>query len=121
MAKIAAITEMAQWQKLWEDSKASDAPTVLIFKRSQICPTSHFAEGIFNRYVSGLKDAPDLKIFSVDVIAARPISRQIAADTGIQHESPQALLIKGERKIAWNASHGDIDEDALKQHVPATK
>ena len=121
MAKIEAITDMAQWQKLWEQSKAADAPAVLIFKRSQICPTSHFAEGIFNHYISSLKEAPNLKIYSVDVIAARPVSRQIAADTGIEHESPQALLIKGDRKVAWNASHGDIDEDALKQHVPAAE
>ena len=119
MAKINPMTDIAQWQKLWEQSKLADAPAILIFKRSQICPTSHFAEGIFNRYIGKLAEKPALQIYSVDVIAARPISRQIAADTGIQHESPQALLIKPGRNVAWNASHGDIDEEALTKYVPA--
>ena len=118
MAKITTLTEMAQWQQLWEQSKQADAPSVLIFKLSPICPTSHYAESNFNRYVGKLSENPALQIYSVDVIAARPISRQIASDTGIQHESPQALLIQAGRNVAWNASHGEIDEEALRKHVP---
>lgn len=119
MAKIIPITDMAAWQHAWDASKAADAPAVLIFKRSPICPTSFFAEGIFNRVITKLKENPALQIFSVDVIANRPISQRIAADTGVQHQSPQAILILAGRKIAWTASHGDIDEAALKENLPS--
>ncbi|MEI6231427.1 MAG: monothiol bacilliredoxin BrxC family protein [Planctomycetota bacterium] len=119
MATIQSLTDMSHWQTLWEEVNVPNAPSLLIFKRSPTCPTSFWAEGIFRGYVAALPERESLLIYSVDVVAARPISRQIAADTGIQHESPQAILINAGPKIAWNASHGDIDNEALTQYVPA--
>jgi bacillithiol system protein YtxJ len=118
MAHIESLAEVAEWQALWENAKRPAAPTLLIFKRSPICPTSHFAERIFNLFAASLPENPALQIYSVDVIAARPVSQRIAADTGISHESPQALVIQAGQNISWNASHGDIEREALEKHVP---
>ena len=117
MAQIETLTEVAQWQSLWESSKLAAAPTLLIFKRSPICPTSHFAERIFNLFAASLPDKLALRIYSVDVIGARPVSQRIAADTGITHQSPQTLLIQPGQKVAWHASHEDIERDALEKNV----
>ena len=104
---------MAQWNTLWESQRGADAGVLLVFKRSPICPTSHFIEGVFNRYVSKLAAPAKMRINSVDVIGARPVSQKIAADTGIRHESPQAIAIGPGQKVLWHGSHGDVDEDAL--------
>ena len=113
MAEIKPINDLEQWKTLWEAQSAADAGLLLVFKRSPICPTSHFVESVFNRYISKLNTTGKVSIVSVDVIGARPVSQRIAADTGIRHESPQALVIGPGKKIIWNASHGDVDEEAL--------
>ena len=113
MADIVPIVDNEAWAALWSAEKAEGSGALLVFKRSPICPTSHFVEGIFNRYVAKLPASKELKIISVDVVGARPVSQRIAADTQIRHESPQALLIGPGQKVLWNASHGDIDDESL--------
>jgi bacillithiol system protein YtxJ len=121
MAAIETLSSVQDWNILWEAQKAEDAGGLLVFKRSPICPTSHFVEANFNRFVNALPQSKDLKIVSVDVVNARPVSQRIAADTKIRHESPQALLISRGQNIIWNASHGDVDEAALTQALAAAK
>lgn len=118
MAKINPLASIEDWQKAWEAQKADNADSLLIFKRSPICPTSHFVEGVFTRFVDALPDSP-LRIVSVDVIGARPVSQQIAKDTGVRHESPQAILIRAGQKIAWHASHECVDDEALEKNLAA--
>ena len=117
MAKIKPISTVSEWQALWEAQQAAPAGALLVFKRSPICPTSHFVEGVFTQFIAGLPDSADLTVVSVDVIGARSVSQRVAADTGIRHESPQVLLIGAGQKILWHDSHGGIDEEALRTHL----
>jgi bacillithiol system protein YtxJ len=117
MAKINTLDQVEDWQKLWNGLKPEYSGALLIFKQSPICPTSHYIEEIFKAFVAELPESDKLRVYSVDVIGARPVSQQIAADTKIKHESPQALLIEGGQKVAWHASHGDIDDDSLARNV----
>jgi len=121
MADIEVLKGLEDWQKLWEAEKSPDAGAMLVFKRSPICPTSHFVEGIFNRYISKLPANKSLRIASVDVIGARPVSQRIAADTGVRHESPQALLIGSGPKVLWHASHGDVNDESLDEALAKLK
>ena len=121
MADIESLTSVEAWTALWEAQKAASAGALLVFKRSPICPTSHFVESNFNRFIGALPPSKDVKIVSVDVVNARPVSQRIAADTKIRHESPQALLIGRGQNVVWNASHGEIDDAALTQAVAAAK
>lgn len=51
----------------------------------------------------------------IDVIAARPLSRAIAAELGIRHESPQAIRLGPDLAVLWHASHGDVTREALEK------
>jgi bacillithiol system protein YtxJ len=121
MADIESLSSIEAWTGLWDAQKAESAGALLVFKRSPICPTSHFVEGNFNRFIGALPPSKYVKIVSVDVVNARPVSQRIAADTKIRHESPQALLIGRGQSVIWNASHGDVDDEALTKALAAAK
>ncbi|MCB9880003.1 MAG: bacillithiol system redox-active protein YtxJ [Planctomycetes bacterium] len=84
-------------------------PRVLLFKHSPICPISSAARAEYELFRLDHPDAPTL---FVDVIGARAVSRAIAEQCGVQHQSPQAILFV-EGKATWNASHDAITAGAL--------
>ncbi|MND04785.1 hypothetical protein D3C83_252140 [compost metagenome] len=43
----------------------------------------------------------------VKVVEAKPVSNAVAEKLGIQHESPQIILLQGGKPV-WNASHHNI-------------
>ena len=113
MASIQEITQTSDWASVWSGLKEANAAHVMVFKFSPRCPTSHFVERVSRKYVQARADAPSIKFVAVDVVNARPTSLQIADDTGVRHESPQALFLAPGQKVLWNASHEAIDDDSL--------
>ena len=91
----------------------SNEKPVLIFKHSTRCSISRFALKQFENEFE-LHDSIDA--YFLDLIAYREISNEIAARFGVQHQSPQLLLIKNGKAI-YNASHSDIDAGELKKIV----
>ena len=65
-----------------------------------------------------LRQQPNLTAFTVDVRAQRPLSQQIAARSGVEHESPQVIIFRRGTPI-WNASHQDITAAVLARQVSA--
>ncbi len=63
-----------------------------------------------------LQERPEVPVYLVDVIRQRPLSREIAAHLGIEHESPQTILIRC-GAVRWHASHYDVTADALATQV----
>ncbi|HYF50201.1 MAG TPA: bacillithiol system redox-active protein YtxJ [Planctomycetota bacterium] len=118
--QIKPLSDMKDWELMWDEQQSEDSGALLVFKLSPICPTSHAAEAEFRRFAESLPDSKDLKLVSVDVIGQRPISQRIARDTGVRHESPQALLIS-RRNVRWHASHGGITEDSLTAALASAK
>jgi bacillithiol system protein YtxJ len=49
----------------------------------------------------------------IDVVNSRALSQQLAREFGIQHESPQALWIRGNNQVDWHASHYSITPETL--------
>jgi bacillithiol system protein YtxJ len=88
---------------------ALSVPSFLLFKHSRICPTSAQA---FNEYRHFLETFPDTPTAWIDVRASRPLSLAVAERTGVTHESPQALLLRGGEAV-WNASHHAITRESL--------
>jgi bacillithiol system protein YtxJ len=86
-------------------ARSHDAP-VVIFKHSTTCPISAAAY----RQMSTLKDAVALVV----VQRAREVSREVAERTGIEHESPQAIILRN-GKAVWNASHWSVTSDAVEE------
>ena len=55
---------------------------------------------------------PDAEFWQVLAVQDRELCMQIARETGIVHESPQAILFYRGRP-AWHASHWSITEKAM--------
>ncbi|NRT15824.1 bacillithiol system protein YtxJ [Flavobacterium sp. 28A] len=86
---------------------------VAIFKHSTRCSISRMALKQFeNEFDFPEKVTP----YFLDLIAFRDISNDIASRFGVQHQSPQLILIKN-GKAVYNTSHSDIDAVALKTKV----
>ena len=94
-----------------EAALASDR--FLLFKHSRVCPISSRA---FAAYVRFARENPDVPTGWIDVVGQRPWSQKVAAVTGVTHQSPQAILIRG-GKAAWHETHGSITADALADAV----
>ncbi|HZH34272.1 MAG TPA: bacillithiol system redox-active protein YtxJ [Pyrinomonadaceae bacterium] len=100
-----AFTEITDSSRLDELFKRSGEQPVVLFKHSLTCPISHAAY----EEMSLMKE-DDINL--VIVQDARVVSNEIAARTGIRHESPQAVIVR-DGKVAWHASHYDITKAAV--------
>lgn len=110
MAVIEQLTTVDQWEHLQKNPGLS-----LVFKHSTSCPISAEAHRQFTRWAASAPDTT-VKIYLVHVIEDRPLSRQIATDTGVTHQSPQALLLR-EGRVLWYASHWAITADSLAESI----
>jgi bacillithiol system protein YtxJ len=88
-------------------TRSHDAPVVL-FKHSTTCPISAAAY----KQMSKVENEVSLVV----VQRARDVSSEIASRTGIQHESPQAIVLRNGEAV-WAASHFDITAGAVEQAV----
>ena len=105
---------LTQPEQLTEIARASHEQPVLIFKHSTTCSISAAAKGKIERQWadSGL----DLPIYYLDLLRFRPISSQIAQEFGVEHQSPQLLLIQ-DGECRYNASHMGIRLSDVKATV----
>lgn len=84
----------------------SDQSRVVLFKHDWSCPIS---AGAYDR----LSQLP-AEVAMIDVNGAREVSQELAARTGIKHESPQ-VIVMDQGKAVWNASHHAITREAVEQ------
>ncbi|SFL82992.1 bacillithiol system protein YtxJ [Paenibacillus sp. 1_12] len=105
MTQWREIDSQDEWNQLFEGS--SEKP-VVVLKHSTTCPVSANALQEFENY---LKKQPNEQVeyVLVKVIESRPVSNQIAEDTGIKHASPQILYVKDKESV-WNTSHWAVTE-----------
>lgn len=92
--------------------EASHQQPVFVFKHSLVCPISSSAWQRFESFAR--LHAGDARYLLLEIQNARPLSGEIAARTGVRHESPQALLLRA-GEVVWHASHGGITEASLGQ------
>ena len=104
-----AVTDAAALEELFARSK--DAP-VVVFKHSTTCPISARA----HRQMTQLSRERVGDVALVVVQTARQVSNELARRTGIEHQSPQAIILRG-GKAVWDASHFDITTDAVERAV----
>ncbi|NIR34599.1 MAG: bacillithiol system redox-active protein YtxJ, partial [Actinobacteria bacterium] len=77
---------------------------VMIFKHSLVCPTSSLAFREYERYVAEHGSDDGVVHALIEIQNARPVSNAVAEKTGVRHESPQALLLRGGEAV-WHESH----------------
>jgi len=97
---------------------ASKQAPVVLFKHSTRCPFSARAHEEFTRFAEEIGDQADC--WQVLVIEQRPVSLEIAAVTGVLHQSPQALLIM-DGVVRWHTSHSTITCEALHNALTAAR
>jgi bacillithiol system protein YtxJ len=85
----------------------------LLYKHSPACGTARRAAVEVQRWA---RAHPQVMVVQLDVIRQRPLSRELAQALGVVHESPQAILLEGQRVI-WHGSHGRVNRDELEQAV----
>jgi bacillithiol system protein YtxJ len=54
----------------------------------------------------------------IEVQTARELSRDVASVTGIEHETPQVIVLR-DGKAVWNASHFDVSAGAVAKALEA--
>ncbi|MEZ4984611.1 MAG: bacillithiol system redox-active protein YtxJ [Saprospiraceae bacterium] len=107
MVKWCTLAQEAEVQQI---ADASFHQPCLIFKHSTRCSISAFAK---NRLESQWDIPADLlKPYYLDLIAHREVSNKVASHFGIDHESPQVLLIR-DGMCVYDASHLAITVDAI--------
>jgi bacillithiol system protein YtxJ len=102
-----------QLDELVERSKTTP---VVIFKHSTRCSISTSAKGRLDRGWDFNSD--EVEPYYLDLIQFRNISTQIAERFGIQHESPQLILLQG-GKAVYNASHYNVRPEGIREHLVA--
>lgn len=102
------LTELQQLDAIVKES--AEVP-VLLFKHSTRCSISRMALKGFEREYDIEED--NLKVYYLDLLAHRDISNEIASRFGVQHQSPQILLIKN-GEVVYHTSHSDIDAETVK-------
>ncbi|HEY0271574.1 MAG TPA: bacillithiol system redox-active protein YtxJ [Chitinophaga sp.] len=81
---------------------------VAIFKHSTRCSIS----GMIKMRLERAAVPADVAFFYLDLIRYRNVSNRIAMDYGVEHESPQLLLIRDGQCI-YHESHSGISMDEV--------
>ena len=109
--------EIEAIRRIESDVELEDAlalPSALLFKHSNRCGSSLRGLLQVERFA---RETPGFPVFIIDVIRQRDLSRRVAERLGVDHESPQAILVEG-GKPTWHASHSSITTASLLSAMP---
>lgn len=106
-----ALNTMTQLDTIKEAS--SKRPQV-IFKHSTTCGISRMALNMFKGNYS--LDDDQMDFYFLDLHANRDISNAVSSEFGIQHQSPQLLILKN-GVVVYHDSHGAIADVNLEKYL----
>lgn len=100
--------EKEQWKSLLSKSNEE---SVFIFKHSTRCGVSSM---IFKRFKKQMNQR-NQKYYFLNILANRELSNWISDELNIRHESPQLIVLKDEKVIAYDSHYNllDISESIL--------
>ena len=96
-----------------EADAAFDRESCLIFKHSTQCPISANARREMEAFTSGGEPVP---VYMLDVNAQREVSDYVAERTGIEHQSPQVVLLRG-GSPEWHTSGFNISASSMREQL----
>lgn len=91
--------------------RALGEPVAVLYKHSPVCGMSASASVEVQQFAAS---HPDVPVYMVDVVGARPVSRVAAQRLEVQHESPQVILLVNGKPL-WHASHFRVSCDRLER------
>ncbi len=83
----------------------------LIFKHSPVCVVSLAGKREVDKVLERYKE--DFEFELIDVISDKDRSREVSELFDVKHESPQIIVLDGENKVLWDASHFEIKADKI--------
>jgi bacillithiol system protein YtxJ len=95
--------------------QANDGQAVLFFKHSSTCGISVRAFEEFRKYLEAPEGAK-IRNCLIVIQGSREVSDELARLTGVEHESPQVILVSGGQAV-WNESHLAIRSGTLIEAV----
>ena len=108
------VTSLHSIEELNQALAESQKQPILIFKHSSTCPISGRALREFQNYLE-VAD-PTVSYLLITVQTDRTVSNEVESRLQIQHETPQAILVKNQKEI-WNASHFQITATAIEKAI----
>jgi bacillithiol system protein YtxJ len=115
---------MIQWNPLTSPEQLnsiieeSHTGPVLIFKHSTTCSISAASLDRIERKWNN-DEMTGWKPYYLDLLAYRPASQAVASELGVEHQSPQAIvLFQGEP--VYDASHFNISYEGIKAAAKTT-
>lgn len=105
MTAAAPFTTIDSLEELEAVFEASRSRPTLLFLHDPFCGTSH--DAYFE--VSAIS----YPVTMIEVPGKRALTRVVEERTGVQHESPQILLLQ-DGAARWNADHWRITAQAIK-------
>lgn len=102
-----------QLDALNERSFDTSVSFVLLFKDSPRCIISTMAK---DRIERKWEEASKIPACYINVLLSRAVSNEVAKQYGVEHQSPQILLIK-EGKCIYTASHSDISFEQIREFL----
>lgn len=100
------VAEPSQVERIKQQSKKRPQ---LVYKHSHRCGNCMLTKRNLEQSAGELSG---VDMHFINVIKSREASDLVASQWDIRHESPQVILIENE-EVAWHASHGNIDVDAI--------
>ena len=104
-ARFVAVDDAAALDAAIEHS--SDRP-VLLLNYDPYCPINRVARGELSKL--------DVDVHVVDVYANHDLGELVEQRTGVRHESPQLIVLRGGRPV-WSASHFAITAAGVTEAV----
>lgn len=100
---------MSEERQIQQIVEASHEKPQLIFKHSTRCSISSMAQSRLEREWN----LENVEPWYLDLIAYRNVSNAIALQLGVDHESPQAILLK-DGLVIHDSSHSSISVASIK-------
>ena len=91
-----------QWQNLLDQSMKE---SVFLFKHSVRCGVSSM---VLNRFEKQMRER-NKKYYFLNILANRDLSNWIADELNIRHESPQLIVLKDAKVIAYDSHYNLLD------------
>jgi bacillithiol system protein YtxJ len=111
MKKIFNLKTVDDWKELKHYN--GEIEKLLLFKVSPICGVSFSAEKKVEQWFSKVPEEERIYLVKVDVVNAKELSRYIAEETGVKHQSPQMIAMDNELNVIDHTSHHRINEKFL--------
>ncbi len=108
-------TELKALDQVEKIKNESSAKPVLIFKHSNRCNISRATlDRLERRWNEG--EMTTIKPYFLDLLSNRELSNTIADQFGVEHESPQVLIIRNGKSVL-DLSHFAIDYEQIRSCI----